>query len=499
MLKDKYSLNEITTNYLPILFDEKLIYDTFKSAQSIESAYPVLAIVTGTKPDFYKQAPLIAEAVKENVPAFVIDTGQHYDEVLGHGIKEFGIENMVACNMQIRGSLMEKASELLLKFAHFGKMCKDMHPYNSILPIVHGDTLVAGITPLSWLFGLGQKVAQNEAGLRSMSPVTIKNLGFSDPTADQIECFVDSQIDEKQWFLTRDEPFPEQVDTWICSAGTQYFFAPTSLNAQNLIREGYPEENIYVVGNSVVDAIEIKRKNRSPSSIFDIYPILGTQYTNSNNNNLVRQEWIRVDIHRRENLTERRFMAIIKAVIQLVEIGYRVVLIKLTATEHALLKYGLVEKLDNLAQDHSHNFVQTALWKDYGHVIEFLDSGWCWLELTDSGSMQEELLYFPNVASVTVRLNTDRPETVFDAMDNILAPPLNSKWIVEIVKMADQGKLRPSTNKQKKRIYGEPGTVSQNIIKILKKYFDENSGFFPWLHNRLRFDKGNDTEEASYL
>lgn len=499
MLKDKYSSNEITTNYLPILFDEKLIYDTFKSAQSIESAYPVLDIVTGTKPDFYKQAPLIAEAVKENVPAFVIDTGQHYDEVLGHGIKEFGIENMVACNMQIRGSLMEKASELLIKFAHFGKMCKDMHPYNSILPIVHGDTLVAGITPLSWLFGLGQKVAQNEAGLRSMSPVTIKNLGFRDPTADQIECFVDSQIDEKQWFLTRDEPFPEQVDTWICSAGTQYFFAPTSLNAQNLIREGYPEENIYVVGNSVVDAIEIKRKNRSPSSIFDIYPILGTQYTNSNNNNLVRQEWIRVDIHRRENLTERRFMAIIKAVIQLVEIGYRVVLIKLTATEHALIKYGLVEKLDKLAQDHPHNFVQTLLWKDYGHVIEFLDSGSCWLELTDSGSMQEELLYFPNVASVTVRLNTDRPETVFDAMDNILAPPLNPRWIVEIVKLADQGKLRPSRKKQKKRIYGEPGTVSQNIIKILKKYFDENSGFFPWLHNRLRFDKGNDTEEASYL
>ena len=70
MLKDKYSSNEITTNYLPILFDEKLIYHTFKSAQSIESAYPVLAIVTGTKPDFYKQAPLIAEVVKENVPAF---------------------------------------------------------------------------------------------------------------------------------------------------------------------------------------------------------------------------------------------------------------------------------------------------------------------------------------------------------------------------------------------------------------------------------------------
>lgn len=496
MCGEKYTPIEVPVKYLPILFDRALVDETFRCAQSIDSNYPVLAVVTGTKPDFYKQAPLIAEAVKEKLPAFIIDTGQHYDDLLGHGIKEFGIEDMVACNMQIRGSLMEKASELLLKFANFGKMCKDGNPNNSILPIVHGDTLVAGITPLSWLFGLGQKVAQNEAGLRSMSPVSIKNLGFNDPSQDQIECFIDSQIDEKRWFLTRDEPFPEQVDTWICSAGTQYFFAPTILNAQNLIKEGYPEENIYVVGNSVVDAIEIKRKKRSISSIFDVYPILGKQ---DGGDNIVRQEWIRVDIHRRENLTKRRFMAIIESVIQLVKMGYKVVLIKLTATEHALIKYGLVETLDKLAQDHPHNFVQTALWKDYGHVIEFLDSGSCWMELTDSGSMQEELLYFPDVASVTVRLNTDRPETVFDAMDNILAPPLNPRWIVEVVKLANEDRLPPCKKKHKKRIYGEPGTVSPNIIRILKKHFEEKSGFFPWLHNRLRFDQGDDTEEASYL
>ena len=117
MRGDKYTPIEVPAKYLPILFNQTLVDETFRSAQSIDSKYPVLAVVTGTKPDFYKQAPLIAEAVKEKLPAFVIDTGQHYDDVLGHGIKEFGIEDMVACNMQIRGSLMEKASELLLKFA----------------------------------------------------------------------------------------------------------------------------------------------------------------------------------------------------------------------------------------------------------------------------------------------------------------------------------------------------------------------------------------------
>src|SRR3712207_5927318 len=78
----------------------------------------------------------------------------------------------------------------------------------------------------------------------------------------------------------------------------------------------------------------------------------------------------------------------------------------------------------------------TPLWKEYAHVIEFLDSGHCWAEMTDSGSMQEELLYFPKVTSMTVRLNTDRPETIFDAQSNMLVPPLNAGWIVSMVKEA---------------------------------------------------------------
>jgi UDP-N-acetylglucosamine 2-epimerase len=36
----------------------------------------------------------------------VIDTGQHFDDLLGFGIKEFELQNFVACNLQIRGDLM---------------------------------------------------------------------------------------------------------------------------------------------------------------------------------------------------------------------------------------------------------------------------------------------------------------------------------------------------------------------------------------------------------
>jgi UDP-N-acetylglucosamine 2-epimerase (non-hydrolysing) len=463
----------ISTNPLPIkVFDN--VDSVFDRARTNKT--PVLAIVTGTKPDFYKQAPLVHEAVREKLPVFVVDTGQHFDEVLSFGIEEFNVQKFVGCNLQIRGDLMEKASELILKIGSFGRYCKSHFGTESLLPIVHGDTLVAGFAPLAWVFGMGQKVGQNEAGLRSMSPRAIGLLKPErEPTRQDIQKFACSQFDGK-WFIAREEPFPEQIDTWICSAGTQFFFAPTKLNKENLIREGYPEDFVHVVGNSVVDAIHIKRREKPDESIFALYPQLETD------------EWIRVDIHRRENLTKKRFISIIDALVELIKYtDKKIVLILLNATVAALKQYDLEFKLHSLAEQYPQKLLLTPVWKEYRHVIEFLDSRHCWAEMTDSGSMQEELLYFPNVMSMTVRLNTDRPETIFDAQSNILVPPLNSAWIVSMVKEADnRGEGLGLKLRHKKQIYGTPGDVSKNIIRIIKKEFENgDANFYPWLHQRL--------------
>jgi UDP-N-acetylglucosamine 2-epimerase (non-hydrolysing) len=457
----------VSRELLPIKISGSL-GTVFEQARAASS--PILAVVTGTKPDFYKQAPLMIEAAKERLPAFVINTGQHFDELLGFGIQEFSLQDFVGCNLQIRGDLMEKASELILKFGYFGRHCK-RYGDESLLPIVHGDTLVAGIAPLAWVFGMGQKVAQNEAGLRSMSPAVMKKMSpGTRPTRQAIQRLVENQF-EGRWFVAREEPFPEQIDTWICSAGTQFFFAPTQLNKEHLVREGYPEEFVHVVGNSVVDAIDMKRKSRPTQSIFDMYPQLESG------------QWIRMDIHRRENLTQRRFTSIIGALKELVvNSDQKIVLVMLNATSAALGQYGLESQVQRLADDHPDKFLITPLWKEYGNVIEFLDSGHCWAEMTDSGSMQEELLYFPKVSSLTVRLNTDRPETVFDAKSNVLVPPLNSEWIAGMVKEAHRSNWVP----KKKQIYGRPGQVSKKIIKIIKKEFEQgDANFYPWLHQRL--------------
>lgn len=444
--------------------------------QAREKGSPVLAVVTGTKPDFYKQAPLVIEAAREGVPTFVINTGQHFDSLLGFGIEEFHLDRFVGCNLQIRGDLMEKASELILKFGYFGRHMSRRYPGAPVLPIVHGDTLVAGIAPLAWVFGMGQKVGQNEAGLRSMAPEVMKKMRAEKaPTKATARNFIHNQLYGK-WFLAREEPFPEQIDTWICSAGTQFFFAPTQLNKDHLVREGYPEEFVYVVGNSVVDAIHQKRKEKPTQSVFDLYP------------QLEKGEWMRMDIHRRENLTERRFKSIVGGLVELVKnTDKKVALVMLNATAAALKQYGLESKMQQLSEDYPDKFLVTPLWKEYANVIEFLDSGRCWAEMTDSGSMQEELLYFPKVVSLTVRLNTDRPETVFDARSNILVPPLNAAWMAAMVSEAyEKGSELGIKLRRKKQIYGRPGQVSKKIIKIIKKEFENgDANFYPWLHQRL--------------
>jgi UDP-N-acetylglucosamine 2-epimerase (non-hydrolysing) len=107
--------------------------------------------------------------------------------------------------------------------------------------------------------------------------------------------------------------------------------------------------------------------------------------------------------------------------------------------------------------------------------------------MTDSGSMQEELLYFPKVMSLTVRLNTDRPETIFDARSNVLLPPVNRQWIVSVIDEAHRKSSELGMQlSNKKPLYGRPGQVSKKIISILKKEFDNgDANFYPWLHQRL--------------
>jgi len=365
----------------------------------IKGEETVVCIVTATKPDFYKQWSLLPAAEKLKVPVIVINTGQHHDNLLGFGLEEFDIKKYIGFNLNIRGDLLSKSYEIIAKTGFAARTLKDLSPKTTFIPVVHGDTLAAGIFPIGWMFATGKKVAQNEAGLRGMAPKFSKN----------VEAFIENQWENK-WELSRQEPFPEQWDTFVAGASSELHFAPLQVNKDHLVREGTPRDRVFVVGNSIVDAMEHTKRMKPEISIFEEYPVLD-EFDN----------WLRVDIHRRANLSEDRFKAVFLGVRDLIKDRQPVAWVELSGTRFALEKYGLRDEIIKLSKSYD-NFLFTPLWKSYSSVMEFFRSGKCAAVLTDSGSLQEELNHL-GLPALTVRYNTYRPETVNEAKSNLLVPP----------------------------------------------------------------------------
>ena len=444
-------------------------YIEYTAENALKEDKWVIMVVVGTKPDFYKQYSLLYWAKKLKVPVILATTGQHYDKLLGYGLKEFKMYPSIDLN--IRGDLLRKATEMFYRVGQLGKLLKKKYPKLIVLPIPHGDTLSAAIVSASWFLSTRQGVGQNEAGLRGMAPKSWKNMEIyhklRNATIDYSKFIEDQWYGE--WFVLRNEPYPEQWDTFVSGAGAAYLFAPHKINRFHLLNEGYQNESIQVVGNSVVDAIKLVPKPEK--SIFDEYPKLD-DYDN----------WIRVDIHRRGNLVESRFKAIVDGILKLVKSGQPVVWVELVATRNALEYYGLREKVLRLAEEYD-NFLFTPLWASYGNVIEFWKSGKCIAELTDSGSIQEELNEISDVLCFTVRFNTDRPESVFDAKSNLLVPPASGEFIQQFVSHVLSSNEVVEQMKKAKKIYGID--VGEKIISFLLKEMERGAYPFKWAHQQL--------------
>ena len=459
----------INVDWLPIKVNEKIIKEAYdKAGREVKK---VLVLVIATKPCFYKEWSLMYECSKRNIPFIVLNTGQHFDDLLGYGVKEFKFDEHLAVDMQIRGDLTQKSAEMFVKTKWFAAYLKSNYPKVESWLYVNGDTISAAVIPAAWLFSTNQKAVQGEAGLRGMAPESFKKLN-NDMNFDQI---VDAQFNGK-WFIDRTEPFPEQWDTFVAGAGCQYHFAPVALNKKNLVKEGYKEERVFVTGNTVVDAVNLKKKENSANSIFAEYP------------KLEKGEWLRVDIHRRDNLTDRRFKAIINGLLDLVRKEIKVVFVELTASKLALEHFKIRNKLIDLSNTNE-NFLFTQLWREYSQVIEFLESSNCWAIYTDSGSMQEEMNELGKPC-LTARFNTDRPETVFEAKSNLLIPPFSSNFVSDnISKVYNEPNLRRKMSKAKK-IYGK--NVAKKTINILEKLWNNNVSLFTSSHEDLGLWKEKD-------
>lgn len=193
-----------------------------------------------------------------------------------------------------------------------------------------------------------------------------------------------------------DMEMPEEINRVLADHCSDLLFAPTEKSRRILLGEGISEDKIFVTGNTIVDAVyqnvEIsKRKGNVRDGL-----------------NIDDGGYFLATVHRQENVDdEKRFRGILKG-LEMVqeEFGFPVVYPIHPRAEKQLKVF-----------DVQVNGVKVVEPVDYLSFLQ-LESN-AKLVLTDSGGVQEEACIL-GVPCVTLRFNTERPETL-DVGSNVLA------------------------------------------------------------------------------
>jgi len=420
-----------------------------------------------TKPDIIKQAPIYLELKKRWELVALIHTGQHFDYNLSRWVlDEFWMQ--VDINLNIFWPIHKKYSLVVERL--WDILVEIKSNYNKIpVPYVHWDTMTATTADkASFLNKIA--VVHVEAWIRTFTPnksfyhnlfTNYKKWSFN--WGEYYKQLQQIKIYET-WSI---EPYPEQFDTRWIEASTWLFAAPVELYRKTLENEWFPSEHIKVVWNTVVDAIEISKLKIWNSTAFEKYP------------NMKWKDFIFVTIHRRENTEKKeRFLAIYYGLKKLIENWVYVCFLWLYASEYAIDNYWLRVDIENLKKKYSENF---AYWPALAHHAEVIDMiSVAGAVVTDSWSMQEEanIVWVP---CVTVRFWSDRTETLLTGC-NIIAPPINSNLIFDIVKWAIWNK-----NMIKNNLYWN--NVSKKIVDEVLNMLNKHWKLFKFDDERLDLEQ----------
>lgn len=212
--------------------------------------------VFGTRPEAIKMAPLVhALASDERFEAKVCVTAQHR-EMLDQVLSLFDINPDYDLNLMKAGqTLNDITARILLELKPV------LQEFKPDVVLVHGDTATTFAASLAAYYEQID-VGHVEAGLRTGNIYS---------------------------------PWPEEANRKLTGALTKYHFSPTETSKQNLLQENYAEENIFVTGNTVIDALLMVKAKIEQNS--ELQNTLAAQFPFLDEN----KKLILVTGHRRES------------------------------------------------------------------------------------------------------------------------------------------------------------------------------------------------------
>ena len=176
-----------------------------------------IMLVFGTRPEAIKMCPLVTELKsRDGFKTVVCVTGQHR-QMLDMVLKTFHVTpDWDLSVMREKQTLFDVTANVLNGIKGVLEKVKPD------VVLVHGDTSTTFATALA-CFYLQIPVGHVEAGLRTHDLYS---------------------------------PFPEEFNRQAVGILAKYHFAPTAMAKENLLREGKPEDSIYVTGNTAIDALK---------------------------------------------------------------------------------------------------------------------------------------------------------------------------------------------------------------------------------------------------
>ena len=358
-----------------------------------------ITIIAGARPNFMKIAPIIhaileAKSNEDKIEYRLIHTGQHYDKNMsGSFFDELQIpapHHNLKCG---GGSQAEQTANIMIAFE------KELLAYPTDLVLVVGDvtsTMACAIVAQK----LRTKVAHVEAGIRS-----------------------------GDWSM------PEEINRLVTDSITNYFFTTSRTANKILIESGVNKENIYFVGNTMIDTLLKQQPNFiKPKLWHDL--------------NLKAKNYCVITLHRPANVDEEKKL---KDLIN--EIIINSENMPLVFPMHPRTK--AIFKRLNITHPRLH-ILPPLSYLEFNYIVERSK-----VVITDSGGITEETTVM-GVPCMTLRDNTERPETITEGTNELIGT--NPKGIAPAFK-----KLLSNDWKIGKVPELWDGKTANRIVDILKK------------------------------
>ena len=310
-----------------------------------------LTLIAGARPNFMKIAPIIHAINKLNLTSpdrkkidfRLVHTGQHYDHKMSETF--FKELNIPQPNVNLGcggGTQAEQTAAIMIAFE------KELMAHPADLVMVVGDvtsTMACSIVAKK----LNIKVAHVEAGIRS-------------------------------WDMT----MPEEINRMVTDALADYYFTTTHLACENLRNTGAKEEQIFFVGNVMIDTLLANIGKLAKPEVFDKL-------------NLQNKGYIMLTLHRPANVDEVEKLKLLMSEIVNNVHGLPIIFPIHPRTSKIFFELGI--KVDNLFIIDPMGYLEFNFMVKHSKAV-----------ITDSGGITEETTVM-HIPCITLRDNTERPET----------------------------------------------------------------------------------------